>query len=128
MYQAKENEVTVLLLVSGMTVIGRVVSRDEDSVTLINLVSFDYQVQPTANGQLSINIGFGRIEPPVTVNNPSNPRPIKNSHILFEFEPARPLAEKYTESISGIKIASTQETQALNKPGQGLPPGFQIAR
>lgn len=125
--ETKVGDVTCLILVTGQAVLGRVDSRDDKGVSILNAVQFMVQM----NGN-QIGVDFALYAPILCVYNPEKPLLFKHAHIMQEMTPGRPLADKYIEATSKVKIASGADMAAMEAAraaqGGGKPniPGFEV--
>ena len=121
-FTAEINNVTVLMLVSGHTLLGRVAERTLDSIYLLKIIHFLASIDEKQH----VSLEFSSFTPVLCVYKPERPFPIKKIHILFEIEPGPPLIEQYVKATSRIVTASANEAAFLSK-NKALPPGFTIA-
>lgn len=123
-FKAELNQITSLKLVSGETYMGKVVERDEKKICLLKAVNLNMAVV----GQGQIALDLSPIHAFFTIYNPDEPLAIDTKFVMFEFEPARQLVEKYVEATTGVKVATTEQVAAIERKGKGQSiPGFEIA-
>lgn len=127
-FKAEKDHVTVLVLVSGHNLLGRVAERTEDHISLLRIVHFQIGLV----GPRQFNVEFATFQPMLCVYDPDKPLAIKLAHVLHEYEPARQLADQYTEATTGVKVASQQDLAAVAAAGRGEKgpniPGFSIEK
>ena len=116
-WSAPKGEHTMLLLVSGMLIIGRVEERDDSIIWLHKPCTIQWGVVPRPDGAQQVQVNIVDFLPPFAIISGQEDWPFKILHVIVELEPKKELAAVHIQQTSGIQIAPAGAEK--NLPPQG---------
>jgi hypothetical protein len=107
-HTAKEGELTVLALVTGQYILGRVTERTDDYLALKTVVGFVCQPhQPEGSKDIHLQIQFMPYFAHGVEFHIDVATPFKSLHVMHELEPSKPLHDAYVKATTRIQIAQS---------------------